>query len=111
VREAWSTLYVETDSAGDLLYISKNVRKNVKMKIIVSISAAKESSQLRSLANRGAEIWVAKAYYTSGTRVVADKEYVGDSNKNRVIKDERLADKYITAWISLQNSRHTIPCK
>jgi hypothetical protein len=111
VREAWSTLYVQTDSAGDLYNISKNVRKNVKMKIIVSISAAKKSSQLRSLANRGAEIWVDKLYTGSGTRVVADGIYVGDSKKKLFAKDERLAEEYIRQWKRRLGSHNVIPCR
>jgi hypothetical protein len=109
-HKATSTLYVMTKSSSDLRTISLRSRKNVKLYIIVSIGAAKESSQLKSLLARGAEIWVMTELGPKGTTIVADTEFVADF-KEGVFKDgSSVARDYIKKWKNMRASQWAIPC-
>jgi len=119
-REARQSIYIMTNSAYDLRQVSENARKGVKMHILVTISAAKESPQLKSLEARGAAIWVATKAGPQGTMMVIDEDYVYDArgaapNEDPMTSgwrpDPSMARDYIREWHNAVWPDSVIPCK
>jgi hypothetical protein len=115
--QARSSIYVIAGDAGDLYDISKYSRKGVKLRILIGIGTAKNSTQLKSLLARGAVIWVDTRAGVNRTMMVVDEAYVWDArdialNEGPKVSghDPSLAEDYIRQWHNAVAPRAVIPC-
>jgi ATP-dependent phosphoenolpyruvate carboxykinase len=110
--QAQKSIYLATDKSGYLYQVSKYSRKGVKLHILITLTAAKESSQLKSLLARGAVIWVDTRFPSLDELMVIDEECVVDLKKKQTLKNDRSAAyEYINAWKNQVAPDRVVPCR
>jgi len=109
--QAQKSIYLATDKSGYLYQVSKYSRKGVKLHILITLTAAKESSQLKSLLARGAVIWVDSRSPTLDELMVIDEECVVDLKKKLTLKNDCAAYEYINAWKNQVAPDRVVPCR
>jgi hypothetical protein len=107
------SIYLMTDSAFYLRSATKEVKKGVKLHILITMSAAWDtpSSQLKALLDRGAVIWVAMKLGPEGTMMVVDERGVLDMANKVSEWDRSLAEEYIKKWHNEVHPHWVIQCR